>query len=141
MEELAIATVGITAVLFVFKLSEYFEVEVNKAKARLEELQNTPSQNNSISKAIEAQKWVFRCYAGRKQRLILVWLPAFILIIAFILLLLEPVLNFYLGWRLCWGWVVFYSVAILIPTIGAAIGMSKRPIASYQEIILPNCQK
>lgn len=178
--------VGITAVLYVFGLSEYFENEVNKAIERKDELKKLCLQSDRISKAIQAQEWVFKWYAGRNQRFTLVWIPAIILFLVLlgflqllsnhtslcffhiivgistigasicigiqelkerkrsylvfipIIILIVSAFGFFLCFpcshllTLC----VFYFMALLIPSFGAGIGMCKRPIAKYHEVIL-----
>ena len=198
MEELALVGIGITAVLYVFRLSEYFENEVKKARDRLKELRKYQYiRNDTISKAIKAQERVRKCYGGEFQRSILVWIPAFILFLTFsgflrlsfplsliirllwwITLSFSTMIIFYIGgirgisiyktikgnmerkqrfivvililviilidlgfpllfflycpYLACW---IFYFIALLIPSIGAGIGMWDRPIARYHEVI------
>lgn len=126
MQEIGLAAVGITAVLYVFKLSEYFEAEVEKARKRIEKLRETGEQNNLTSDAIEAQQHVIRCYSGKTARFILIWLPALILFFTFLML----IFGFYAGL-----WKILYFVSLLIPLGGAGIRMLKRPVAKYQEVI------
>lgn len=122
-EEIALATiligVGITAVLYVFRLSEYFETEVERARERQEKLNGLlkglpHAQTESVSKAMQAQERVFKWYAGRNQRFTLVWTPAFIL---FLVLLGFLQVLFSTSASSWWFYVISWSFLWLFPII------------------------
>lgn len=125
MQGLELATVGITAVIYVFRLSEYFENEVKKAAERRGKLEDLDTENDQINDAIEAQKHVISWYTGKWKRLSWVWLPALLLLVTFIILLFEYRPDL---------WIWIYFVALLTPSLGAAWGMRKRPVAKFQEV-------